>query len=135
MNEADTRTRLIDPKLKAAGWSGTQVTLEFYCQHDRAYTDGRIVLVGNEVRSGEPRRVDYLLNLTDGFPIAVVEAKADEEPALTGLEQARRYAETLALRSLMQRTAKRSSNMTALPSPVARSHTSPLPMSFGRGGN
>jgi hypothetical protein len=94
-NEADTRATLIEPKLKAAGWTDTQITREYYYQRDVQYTPGRIILEGNRVRRGKARKVDYLLRLTDAFPIAVVEAKAEFEPAEAGLEQAKRYARDL----------------------------------------
>lgn len=97
MNEADTRARLIDPKLREAGWADTRVTREHYYQRDRQYTAGRIILVGDRVRRGEARKVDYLLRVSDAFPIAVVEAKAEDEPAEAGLEQAKRYARDLCL--------------------------------------
>lgn len=97
MNEADTRATLIEPNLKAAGWTDRYVTREYYYQRDHQYAPGRIILVGNQVRRGRPRRVDYLLRLTEGLPIAVVEAKADTEPAEAGLEQAKRYAAELGL--------------------------------------
>ncbi len=96
-NEADTRATLIDPKLKASGWADTQITREHYYQRDQQYTQGRVILVGNRVRRGEARKVDYLLRISDAFPIAVVEAKAESEPAEAGLEQAKRYAEDLGL--------------------------------------
>jgi type I restriction enzyme R subunit len=96
-NEADTRATLIDPKLKAAGWTDTQVTREHYYQRDHQYTQGRVILVGDRVRRGDSRKVDYLLRLSDAFPIAVVEAKAESEPAEAGLEQAKRYARDLGL--------------------------------------
>ncbi len=96
-NEADTRATLIDPKLKAAGWTDTQITREHYYQRDHQYTQGRVILVGDRVRRGEARKVDYLLRLSDAFPIAVVEAKAESEQAEAGLEQAKRYAKDLGL--------------------------------------
>lgn len=96
-NEADTRATLIEPKLKAAGWADTQITREHYYQRDQQYTNGRIILVGNWVRRGEVRRVDYLLRLSDSFPIAVVEAKSEAEAAEAGLEQAKRYTRELGL--------------------------------------
>jgi len=96
-NEADTRATLIDPKLKAAGWADTQITREHYYQRDQQYTQGRVILVGNRVRRGEARKVDYLLRLCDSFPIAVVEAKSEAEAAEAGLEQAKRYARELGL--------------------------------------
>jgi len=96
-NEADTRATLIDPKLKAAGWTNAQITREHYYQRDQQYTQGRIILVGDRVRRGEARKVDYLLRVTDALPIAVVEAEAEDEPAEAGLEQAKRYAQDLGL--------------------------------------
>jgi len=97
LNEADTRALLIDPKLKAAGWTDTQVTREHYYNRDHAYTAGRIRLRGNRASHGQPRRVDYLLRYTDAFPIALVEAKAEAESAEAGLEQAKGYARDLGL--------------------------------------
>lgn len=96
-NEADTRATLIDPKLKAAGWADTQITREHYYQRDQQYTQGRVILVGDRVRRGEARKVDYLLRLSDSFPVAVVEAKPEAEAAEAGLEQAKRYARELGL--------------------------------------
>ena len=95
MNEADTRANLIEPKLRAAGWTGSQVTREFYYQRDTEYAPGRIILLGNRTSRATPRQVDYLLRHTAGFPIAVVEAKSTEKPADTGLEQAKEYARDL----------------------------------------
>ena len=69
-NEADTRETLIDPKLKAAGWSSTQITREHYYQRDQRYTPGRIILVGDRVRRGKARKVDYLLRIShSSFPL------------------------------------------------------------------
>ena len=97
MNEADTRARLVEPLLKAAGWTDQQVTREFYYQRDVRYTPGKIILVGDQVRRGRGRKVDYLLRLTDGFPIAVVEAEPEHKPPDAGLEQAKGYARDLGL--------------------------------------
>jgi type I restriction enzyme R subunit len=97
VNEADTRATLIEPKLKAAGWTDRLVTREYYYQRDYQFAPGRIILIGDQVRRGTSRRIDYLLRLTEGLPIAVVEVKADTESAETGLEQAKRYAQELGL--------------------------------------
>jgi len=96
-NEADTRANLIEPKLKAAGWTDKQVTREYFYQRNVEYTLGKIFLVGDQVKRGKPKRVDYILRLTESFPIAIVEAKAETESALSGLEQAKRYAKDLGL--------------------------------------
>ncbi|MEW6179132.1 MAG: EcoAI/FtnUII family type I restriction enzme subunit R [Chloroflexota bacterium] len=92
LNESDTRAQLIDPKLNRAGWTQSRVTREFYYRKDWEYAPGRIILRGGKVEREKSRRVDYLLRYTDAFPIAVVEAKAETEPAALGLEQAKQYA-------------------------------------------
>ncbi len=92
LNEADTRAQLIDPQLNRAGWTRSQVTREHYYRPDWQYTPGRVVLRSGRVEREKPRRIDYLLRYTDSFPIAVVEAKAEDVPAIDGLEQAKRYA-------------------------------------------
>lgn len=97
LNEADTRAKLNAPKLKVAGWTDQQVTREFYYQRDVTYTPGKIILVGDRVRRGQGRKVDYLLRLTEGFPIAVVEAEPEYKSADAGLEQAKSYARGLGL--------------------------------------
>jgi type I restriction enzyme, R subunit len=97
VNEADTRAILIEPKLKAAGWTDRLVTREYYYQRDHQFAPGRITLIGDQVRRGTSRRIGYLLRLTEGLPIAVVEAKADTESAEAGLEQAKRCAKELGL--------------------------------------
>lgn len=94
LNEADTRARLIDPRLEAAGWSHDQLAREHYYRRDVQYTPGRIVLRGDRVHRKEGRKVDYLLRYA-GFPIGVVEAKAEGEAAESGFEQAKGYARDL----------------------------------------
>jgi type I restriction enzyme R subunit len=97
LNEADTRATLIEPKLKLAGWHDQHVGREFYYHRDHIYTPGKIILVGDRVQRGKPKRVDYLLRLSDGFPIAVVEAEPEAAAPETGLEQAKSYAQDLGL--------------------------------------
>ncbi|WP_376791878.1 EcoAI/FtnUII family type I restriction enzme subunit R [Thermoflexus sp.] len=97
LNEADTRARLIEPKLKAAGWNDREITREFYYNANYQYTPGKILLVGDRVQRGKAKRVDYLLRYTDGFPIAVVEAEPEGHSPEAGLEQAKRYAQDLGL--------------------------------------
>ncbi|MCS7262981.1 MAG: type I restriction endonuclease, partial [Aquificaceae bacterium] len=97
MNEAETRARLVEPKLKASGWRDTEISREFYYSRDYTYTEGRIILSGSDVKRGSRKRVDYLLRYTDGFPIAVVEVKPATEEPEAGLEQAKEYAKDLGL--------------------------------------
>jgi type I restriction enzyme, R subunit len=94
LNEADTRAKLIDPKLRLAGWGEGQIEREHYFVKGRKVTDGRIYLVGEESRRREPRRVDYLLRY-DGQMIALLEAKDEGHSPDAGLEQAKSYARHL----------------------------------------
>ena len=59
-NEADTRATLVGSKLKAGGWSDSQVTRQHYYQRDQQYAPGRIVLVGDRVKRVEPRKTPEL---------------------------------------------------------------------------
>ena len=56
-NEADTRAKLIDPKVKLAGWGEGQIEREHYFVKGRAVTYGRIYLVGEESRRRQPSPV------------------------------------------------------------------------------
>ncbi len=95
LNEADTRAYLIDPRIEAAGWGQEQVRREHFYRRDVQYTAGRIVLYGEKAHHREGRKIDYLLRYTDGFPIAVIEAKEENLEAEAGLEQAKSYAKDL----------------------------------------
>jgi len=97
LNETETRARLIEPKLKAAGWTDREISREFYYKANHQYTPGKIILVGDKVQRAKSKRVDYLLCYTDGFPIAVVEAEPEDKPPEAGLEQAKLYAQDLGL--------------------------------------
>ncbi|MCZ4125401.1 EcoAI/FtnUII family type I restriction enzme subunit R [Streptomyces sp. H39-S7] len=90
-DEAATRADLIDPVLHLAGWEESQIKREFWIG------DGQIVDTGGQSYRGSRLRADYVLEYEPGFPIAVVEAKPEDEPAETGVEQAKRYARGLAL--------------------------------------
>lgn len=63
--EADTKAKLITPKLIEDGWSESNITREYY------FTDGR-KLIGN--KRGKRYFVDYLLSYKN-TNLAIVEAK------------------------------------------------------------
>src|SRR5262249_23281656 len=92
--EADTCRTLITPKLQAAGWENEPHSIA----EQRTFTDGRIVVHGDRANRRKGKRADYLLRYTRDFLIAVVEAKPDNDPAATGLQQAKDYAEILKLK-------------------------------------
>jgi len=89
LNEADTRAKLVDPKLFQSGWSEDFITREYY------FTEGKIFLVGDEAKRKEPKKADYLLLFNEALPLAVVEAKEELKPGISGIQQAKDYAERL----------------------------------------
>lgn len=94
LNEADTCRVYVTPKLKEAGWEKTPRSLT----EQYTFTDGRVFMIGGTPRRGERKRADYLLRYTRDFPMAVVEAKPEDEPAGQGMQQAKDYAEILGLK-------------------------------------
>ncbi len=87
LNEADTRAKLINPKLYEAGWEEDKIGREL------PITEGRIIDdYGNRKGALKP---DYILFLEKNFPIAVVEAKDESHHRAAGLQQAKRYAQML----------------------------------------
>ena len=88
-NERDTRTDLIDPALRSAGWAWDE---------EHLIGPGRVNVVGGAMYDPDQAlRADYLLR-HDGLAVAVLEAKAEGLGALDGLQQAERYAHRLGLR-------------------------------------
>jgi type I restriction enzyme R subunit len=91
MNEAETRAEHIDPALTAAGWGvveGSRIRREY------PISPGRIEGRG---RRGRALTVDYVLEYRN-TKLAVVEAKAWDEPLTEGVAQAKNYAGKLAIR-------------------------------------
>lgn len=84
-SESDTRSKLIDPKLKQSDWKETNIIREYY------FTDGR-KLIGN--KRGKRYFVDYLLTYKN-TNLAIVEAKAESKDPLDGLQQSINYAQKL----------------------------------------
>ncbi|WP_318616761.1 EcoAI/FtnUII family type I restriction enzme subunit R [Sporosarcina sp. YIM B06819] len=91
-SETDTRSKLIDPKMKDAGWNESQIQREY------KVTDGRITFDGKKGVRGAPGFADYLLRYKSSIRLAVVEAKREGLSHLEGLKQAKGYAEKLGLR-------------------------------------
>ncbi|HSV67181.1 MAG TPA: DEAD/DEAH box helicase family protein [Mycobacteriales bacterium] len=89
-NEKDTCREYVLPALESAGWHHEQIEPEY------RITDGRVVLRNRPGRE-EQVRADYALEITPGFPLAVVEAKREYARPSDGLQQAKDYAEFLDL--------------------------------------
>ena len=90
LSEADTRAKLIDPKLYVRGWTEELIR--------REETAGAVEIVGGQPRRQPRGRVDYTLRVkvnSEAQPLAValLEAKAEHLPPGHGLEQAKGYAE------------------------------------------
>ena len=103
-NEADTRSKLIDPQLYAAQWV-ERVAADQHGTHGQIHREQsgqRIdILDGKPLRRGNGR-VDYLLRAHVGdheYPLtlAFVEAKRERLPPAHGLEQAKGYARRYAV--------------------------------------
>lgn len=87
LNEADTRAQYIDPALKKAGWTGSNVRRELQI------TSGRILGGG---KKSAPLKADYFLQY-GGRRLAVVEAKRFDSNYTEGHAQAVEYAQKLDL--------------------------------------
>jgi type I restriction enzyme R subunit len=94
LNEAGTCRAYVTPKLREAGWENTPHSLI----EQKTFTDGRVFTTGGVIRRGPQKRADYLLRFTRDFAIAVDEAKPEDTPAGTGMQQAKEYAEILGLK-------------------------------------
>lgn len=91
LNEADTRYHLIDPVLRQKGYDDPQrIRLETPAPVEPIGPKGR--------RSKGAGRTDYLLCVQVGdmpkpLPVAVLEAKKEDEDPLKGMQQAKGYAD------------------------------------------
>jgi len=87
LNETDTRAKLVDPKLKANGWTEERIRRDVYI------TPGMIV--NERGKRQEGKKPDYILYANPALPVAIVEAKEEGKTALDGMQQAKDYAQAL----------------------------------------
>lgn len=80
MSEADTRAKLVDPKLHESGWK------EECVKRGVRIAPGRIVDDRDNRKKGT--EIDYILYVSS-VPIAVVEAEPESKSALSGMQQAK----------------------------------------------
>lgn len=90
LNEADTRSKLIDPALFKSGWDETMITRELSARPIE-------IIAGRGRRFGQSR-ADYLLRIGVGdtpplLALAVLEAKDESHHPGSGLDQAKGYAD------------------------------------------
>ncbi len=89
-NEAETRYHIIDPILRDKGYLEWRIKLETPAPVEPTGNKGR--------RRSGPGRTDYLLCVQVGdmpkpLPVGVIEAKAETEDPLKGMQQAKGYAD------------------------------------------
>jgi type I restriction enzyme R subunit len=93
MNEQETRYHLIDPVLRAKGYDDiTKLKCETPAPVEPIGPKGR--------RKKGSGRTDYLLCVKVGtmpkpLPVAVLEAKKEDEDPLKGMQQAKKYDECI----------------------------------------
>lgn len=88
LSEADTRAKLIDPKIHARGWSEDHIR--------RECTQGAIETIAGKARRRTVGRTDYTLRIrvnseTQPVAVALIEAKRDTDAPGKGLTQAKGY--------------------------------------------
>ena len=95
LTETDIRTKFITPAIVGSDGSKwdvmTQVREEVY------FTKGRVIVRGKTVKRGEAKKADYILDYKQNLPLAVVEAKDNNQSVGAGMPQALEYAEILDL--------------------------------------
>jgi type I restriction enzyme R subunit len=90
LSERDICTQFILPALIKAGWD-----IEKQIREEVFFTDGRIFVKGQKTARGERKRADFILYLKPNIPIAVIEAKDNNNSVGAGLQQALGYAKIL----------------------------------------
>lgn len=93
ITEADTRQQLIDKRLLTAGWDVHNVThvcseLDIFVRTPDRLSEKITQYSGHQF-------ADYALLGSDGYPLAVVEAKKTSKDARVGQEQALQYAQNI----------------------------------------
>ena len=87
--EDETCRRFVLPRLARAGWDETQIKPAY------PVNKGRIRATAHLHRQDRPLIADYVLEHSDGLPLAVIEAKRFRKDPADGLEQVKRYAQLL----------------------------------------
>ncbi len=87
-NEADTRSKLIDPAIRKRGWTEDLIK--------RVETAGAIEIVNGKPRRRAKGRTDYTLRVkvrpeVQPVAVALIEAKPEDRPPAHGLEQGKAY--------------------------------------------
>jgi type I restriction enzyme R subunit len=87
LSERDICTKYITPAINKAGWDVmTQIREEV------TFTDGRVIVRGQSTSRATKKQADYLLFYKPDLPLAVVEAKDNNQSVGAGMQQALGYS-------------------------------------------
>jgi type I restriction enzyme R subunit len=89
MTEEDVKLRFITPAIEKEWDRDSQILMEYN------FTDGRIIVRGNQTARGKRKKADYLLYYKKNIPLAIVEAKDNNHSIGAGMQQGVEYAEIL----------------------------------------
>lgn len=95
LTETDIRTKFITPAI--LGENGSKWDVMTQVREEVYFTKGRVIVRGKTVKRGEAKKADYLLDYKPNVPLAVVEAKDNNQSVGAGMPQALEYAEILDL--------------------------------------
>jgi type I restriction enzyme R subunit len=90
LSEADTREKLVLPKLKQNGWEEENIIREYKIKNDRYYVKGE----DYEIIKSPNKFADIVLKVNNVI-VGVIEVKKEDVPASKGLSQAIDYAKRL----------------------------------------
>ena len=87
LSERDICTKYITPAVVNAGWD-----IQWQIREKVGFTKGRIIVRGKFVTRDKAQRVDYILYYKPNIPIALIEAKDNNNPFGGGMQQAIKHA-------------------------------------------
>jgi type I restriction enzyme R subunit len=90
LSERDICTKFIMPALEKAGWDK-----QFQILEKVSFTDGNIYVRGKITTRGKRKRADYILYYKPNIPIAIIEAKDNNQSVRAGIQQGLDYARIL----------------------------------------
>lgn len=90
LSERDICTKFITPALENAGWDK-----HFQILEEVSFTDGKIYVRGKITARGTRKRADYILYYKPNIPIAIIEAKDNNQSVRSGIQQGLDYARIL----------------------------------------
>src|SRR3972149_3598829 len=90
LSEADICTKFITPTVIQAGWD-----LKNQIRQEVHFTSRRVIVKGDRTERGERKRADYILYYKGNIPLAIIEAKDNNQNVGSGMQQALEYGEIL----------------------------------------